>query len=205
MEARQLPPSTPSDLQKYEATFVKVIRTEAKRDILNFVTLRLAHEGDDITIGDLLTRAFTATYEKKLPEVATPYQRLSELRGVADRRRAGAVYALELGYRAIGSVALIRPNSAYSQAWLPATANLRCLAIDPDFHGLGLTEPLLAASEQLTQSWGFDQICLHVQKGAAGIARLYESRGYERCPEGDLETNGAVVEAYLLHLNRQLS
>lgn len=175
------------------------------RDILNFVSLRLAHERDDVAVGDLLTRAFTATYERKLPSVATPYERLSELRRVSERREDGAVLILELGYRAIGTAALIRPGAASSQAWLPDAANLRCLAIDPQFHGLGLSNPILDACETAARSWQAGCICLHVQIGAEGVARLYESRGYDRRPEGDMVTNGAKVEGYCLELARRSS
>lgn len=179
----------------------KEFRKPRSRDIFDFVNIRQASGLDDDDIGDLLVKSFTETYAEKLPHIATPQKRVSELRNVKSRRENGEVFVLELGYRIIGTFSLIRPDSNQSESWIQKAGNLRCLAIDPEFHGLGFSEVLLNESERIARSWSLSFICLHVQKGADGVAKLYKKRGYIREPHGDFESHGLPVEGYLLPLS----
>lgn len=178
----------------------KEFRRPRSRDIFDFINIRQASRIDDDAISDLLVNSFTETYAQKLPQIVTPQQRISELRNVKSRRENGEVCVLEFGYRIIGTFSLIRADSEYSESWIEKAANLRCLAIDPEFHGLGFSEALLAESERLARSWSLNYICLHVQQGAEGVARLYKKRGYIREPHGDFESHGLPVEGYFLPL-----
>lgn len=179
----------------------KEFRKPRSRDIFDFINIRQASGLDDDDIGDLLVKSFTETYAEKLPHIATPQSRISELRNVKNRRENGEVCVLELGYRIIGTFSLIGPDSNQSESWIQKAGNLRCLAIDPEFHGLGFSEVLLNESERIARSWSLSFICLHVQKGADGVAKLYKKRGYIRGPHGDFESHGLPVEGYLLPLS----
>ena len=79
-----------------------------KRDISHFLLMRVARQDDDKQVGELLLRAFEQTYRYKLPEVFTNRQRKIELMDVESRREEGVVYVLELGYRIIGTFALMQ-------------------------------------------------------------------------------------------------
>lgn len=169
-----------------------------RRDISHFVLVRLARVEDERAIGELLVRAFVQTYSRKLPEVETNSVRKLELHDVAGRREEGLVYVMELGYRIIGTFTLIRPGALLTQSWLPNTANLRCVAIDPEYHGLGLSQQLLVEAERRAREWGSDAICLHVQKGAEGVAKMYEKFGFRRDNRGDRVYNGSSIEGYAM-------
>jgi GNAT superfamily N-acetyltransferase len=179
----------------------KEFRKPRSRDIFDFINIRQASCLDDNHVADLLVKSFTETYAQKLPQIVTPQQRISELRDIKSRRENGEVCVLELGYRIIGTFSLINPDSNLSECWIQNAANLRCLAIDPEFHGLGFSEVLLTESERIARSWSLSLICLHVQKGAEGVAKLYKKRGYIRDPHGDFQSHGLPVEAYFLPLS----
>ena len=109
-----------------------------------------------------------------------------------------------MGGRAGGSggghgVALA-PGAPGSEAWLPGAADLRALATHVDFHGQGLATPLLDEAERVARGWGVPAICLHVRRGAEGVARLYQRRGFVREPSGDMDRPGVFLEAYVLRL-----
>jgi GNAT superfamily N-acetyltransferase len=171
-----------------------------KRDISNFLKLRSARPGDDLAIGELLVKSFLETYAEKLPGVVANEERISELQNVASRREAGIVRVLEFGYRLIGTYALIHPENENNEAWTDSTATLRCLAMDREFHSLGLSELLMSDAIKIAKGWGARGICLHVQDGAHGVARLYEKIGFTRDPSGDKVSTGHLVKGYLLHI-----
>jgi GNAT superfamily N-acetyltransferase len=174
-----------------------------KRDLANFVRVRTAHPGDDPAVGDLLVRTFRDTYNKKMPSLITPEERNDELRDVESRRRAGVVRVIEVGYRIIGTCSLIHPNSELSESWTGLTCTLRCLAIDPEFHSLKLSETLLWDAVDVARTWRARMICLHVLQGADGVARLYENFGFRRSPLGDKIYHGSAIDGYLYKLQSE--
>lgn len=175
------------------------------RDIFDYISIKKVEPSDDGRVADLLVRSFTETYRRKLPHIPTPNERVVELRAVDTRRRDGHVYLLELGYRIVGTAALIRPGERENESWIANAANLRCLAIDPDFHGLGLSELLLDEAERMARRWSVRSICLHVQSDAIGVARLYQQRGFLREPSGDMICTGYPVDGYYLPLTPALT
>jgi hypothetical protein len=40
-------------------------------------------------------------------------------------------------------------------------------------------------------------MCLHVRRGALGVAGFYLKRGYARAPEGDFEGHHVTLDGYL--------
>jgi predicted N-acetyltransferase YhbS len=167
----------------------------AKTDVKHFVHMRLSHEGDDEAIRELLVLSFLD--EKR----ATTLGGFSlELLEVVERRKTGDVIILEHNGRLIGTISVISAQSPQSQSWMPNAAYLRFHAIDPEFHGLGLSELLLAECEERARRMKASAICLHIQKGAEGLARFYQSFGYERAPQGDLSQEKG--DAYILDLKQ---
>jgi ribosomal protein S18 acetylase RimI-like enzyme len=118
---------------------------------------------------------------------------------VAAKRKSSTVLAVELDGRVAGTVAIWRPGSPESEAWVENAADLRHLAVAPEFQGRGLARPLLDEAERIArEEWKVDAICLHVRRGNLGVARLYQSRGYVRSPSGDLTYPEVELDAYLL-------
>jgi GNAT superfamily N-acetyltransferase len=165
--------------------------------------IREALPGDDARIGELLVDAFLSTYARKMPEVVYDDARKNDLRDVAAKRSRSTVLVAELGGRVIGTVSIFRPGAAGSEAWLANSADLRQLAVEPAFHGKGIAKPLLDRAEAIARDeWKADGVCLHVRKGAGGVARLYESRGFRRDPSGDIARPTVTLEAYVLRFKR---
>jgi len=162
------------------------------------VVIREARAEDDAAIGELLVEAFLTQYAQKLPEVRYDEARKRELRDVARRRAVGRVLVAERAGRVVGTVSLWPPGAPGSEAWIPGAADLRQLATAVELHGQGLSTPLLEAAERLAREWGVPAICLHVRRGALGVARMYERRGFVREPAGDLELPTVFLEAYVL-------
>lgn len=174
--------------------------TKRSRDIVSFIRLREATTQDTEEIGNLLVKSFVSTYREKLPHIQTCEERIQELRNVEARMQQGQVFVIELGMQIIGTATLILPHAKQTQSWIKNAANLRCVAIDPDFHGLGFAEILLDESERLARSWNAEFICLHVQRGAHGVARLYQRRGFLREPSADIPCFNNDSEGYYLPL-----
>lgn len=164
--------------------------------------IREARPADDARIGELLVDAFLSTYARKMPEVVYDDARKNELRDVAAKRARGLVLVAELDGRVVGTVTVFPPGAVSSEAWLPASADLRQLAVAPELHGKGVSRPLMDRAEAVARDeWRTDGICLHVRQGAAGVARFYESRGFRRDPSGDIVKPALTLEAYALRFN----
>lgn len=161
------------------------------------LVVRLAEPRDDAAVGELLVDAFVTAYAAKMPEVVVGDGRRAELRAMAEKRAEGTVLVAELDGAVIGTVLLYRPGYAKSEAWLPNAADLRQLAVAPAHFGKGYSQALLAEAERVAWSWGADAICLHVRRGAHGLARMYAGRGFMRDPSGDLSYPHVELEAYL--------
>lgn len=175
-----------------------------QRDISNFLALREAQEADDKPVGDLLLHSFESTYARKLPEAVLSEARRKDLESVSERRRGGGVWILELGNKIVGTFSLLKPGSPLSESWLPETATLRCLAVDPSFHGLGFSERLLTEADEIIRLWGLKGICLHVVAGALGVGRLYIRHGYLRDPRGDRGFLGIDLHGYVRPLSAEI-
>lgn len=169
-------------------------------DVVGRALIREARPEDDAVIGELLVTAFVTQYAQKLPEVVYTEGRKQELRDVASRREVASVLVAEVDGEVAGTVALFPPGAPGSEAWLPNAADLRGLATAVRYHGQGLARPLLDAAEALARTWGLDAVCLHVRRGASGVARMYMKRGYVREPVGDLDLPTVFLEAYVLRL-----
>jgi predicted N-acetyltransferase YhbS len=163
--------------------------------------VRLARASDDGPVGELLVRAFVETYARKLPEVVVTEERKRTLRAMAAKRAAACVLVAEVAGRLAGTVALWPPGASGSEAWLVGAADLRHLAVDEAFRDGRVSAALLDAAEAEARRLGASHVCLHVRRGAHGVRRLYEARGYVRDEAGDLDR---LPEIYLEALAKPL-
>ncbi|HVO04160.1 MAG TPA: GNAT family N-acetyltransferase [Candidatus Cybelea sp.] len=165
------------------------------------IIIRESAVADDATVGELLVRAYTEQYARKLPEAKPSAARNEDLRNQAEKRATGAVLVAEHERRIVGTVALFPWSGPRSESWIPGAANLRYFAVDAAFRGRGLSGRLLDAAEERARASGATAICLHVRQGAEGVARLYLARGYRRDAAEDLDHRPEVfLEAYALTL-----
>lgn len=168
------------------------------------MTIREATAADDRAIGELLVRAFVEQYAKKMPEVQVTERRMAELRDVASKRAAAKVWVAELGGVVVGTVALWTKGSRGSESWIPTACDLRHLAVDRSVRGQGVSGALLDGAEEAARESGATAVVLHVRRGAVGVRRLYEARGYRRDESGDLDLRPEVfLEAFALPLSAQ--
>ncbi len=165
---------------------------------LERVVIREARPEDDAAIGELLVEAYLTQYAKKLPEVVYTEERKRSLRDTASKREVAKVLVAELEGRVVGSVAVWPPGAPGTEAWLPNAADLRHLATAVEFQGKGLSKPLLDEAERMARAWGVSAVCLHVRRGAEGVMRMYQRRGYVREPAGDLELPSVSLVAFVL-------
>jgi predicted N-acetyltransferase YhbS len=160
-------------------------------------TIRLATPADDFAVGELLVASFVEQYAKKMPEVVVTPERMADLRAVAEKRAVATVWVAEQAGVIVGTVALWPPGSNRSEAWLPGACDLRHLAVSSVARGLGVSNQLLEAAEEKARALRSSVICLHVRRGASGVARVYTQRGYVRAPGGDLEFPSVSLDAYV--------
>ncbi len=165
-----------------------------------------AEEKDDRELGELLVDAFVSLYARKMPEVVVGEERKADLRDVASKRASGAsrvlvAWSVKSGRPAIaGTVTIFRPEAS-RRAWRPGQSELRYMAVARDFRAAGISDALLKESGRLAREWGARAICLHVRRGASGVAGVYRRYGYERRPEGDADLLPEIfLEAYELRL-----
>jgi predicted N-acetyltransferase YhbS len=154
--------------------------------------VREAKADDDQAIGELLVEAFVSSYAHKLPEVRVTERRKAELRDVASKRAVAKVWVVEVEGLVVGTVALWPPGANGSEAWVEGAADVRHLAVSVGHRGgvregKGASAVLLDQAEKWAKSQGWPGVCLHVRRGAVGVKALYQRRGYQPRPEGDLD------------------
>lgn len=163
--------------------------------------VRDAVPADDEAIADLLVRAFTDHDARRVPPVSPSAGRLAELRHQPARRRVATVLVAERDGAIVGTVCLFGPGAPGSEAWIKGAVNLRFLATDLPYQGQGVSSALLDSCEARARQSGAIAVCLHVRRATPDIVALYQSRGYERAPEGDLDHLPEVfLEAFVLSL-----
>jgi len=161
------------------------------------VIIRPARADDEKRIGELLIDAFLTTYRKKMPEVTLSEERFAELRSVGGKRTYATVLVAEASGEVIGTVTLLPFGSPEAESFVEGASSLRYLGVDTRWHGRGVGVLLMDAIEDDARKHGVATICLHVRRGATGVARIYTVRGYERVPSGDLDLLPLVfLEAY---------
>jgi predicted N-acetyltransferase YhbS len=165
------------------------------------VVFREAGPQDDGAIGELLIEAFVRNYARKMPEVVITEHRKAELRDVGSKRGVGMVWVAERDGEVVGTVTMWPPGAPKSEAWLENAADLRQLAVAAKVQGTGVSTRLLELAESWARERKYVGVCLHVRRGAVGVRGIYEKRGYQRRPEGDLDfTPEVFLEAFFLPL-----
>lgn len=156
--------------------------------------IRPAGPQDDDVLGELLVESFVTTYARKMPEVVVHDRRKADLRDTRRRRESVAVLVAELAGKVAGTITVNPVGYEGTRAWLPNAVEIRLMAVAPQAQGKGVAAALLEAAHQLARDAGASVSCLHVRRGAVGVARFYVNQGYQRDPSGDVDL---LPEIYL--------
>jgi predicted N-acetyltransferase YhbS len=163
--------------------------------------IRNATEADDDEVGELLVRSFEAQNARLMPDVVTTPERRADLRNQKAKRAVATVLAGTIADRIVGTVTVYPPGAAGNEAWIPAAAQIRYLAVHVDYLGMNLSEQLLEEARAVATTLGATSICLHIRRGADGLGRMYERHGYRREPRGDIDILPVIfLEGYILPL-----
>ena len=160
--------------------------------------VRRAEAKDDTIVGELLVDSFITAYARKMPEVVYDDARKRDLRDMATKRQEATVLVAEQDAQIVGTVMVYPPGVPKNESWIANAADIRQLAIAPAYFGKGYSAALMDEAERIAWSWGVSACVLHVRRGAAGVGKLYEKRGYVRTPAGDRALPTVFLEAYLL-------
>lgn len=177
-------------------TLVKQLKTENKRDVVNFLNLRVATPRDDYALGEFLVQVFHGKQTQKMPTHVDTPERIKDLLDVKTRRENGVVLIYELGYKIAATFTLIYPKSPINDVWLEESTLLRCVAVDAQFHGLSFSKLILDEADQMSYQMGAHYCGLHVHKIAPNVAQVYERHGYQRDLRGDHFSKGQEVLGY---------
>jgi ribosomal protein S18 acetylase RimI-like enzyme len=98
-----------------------------------------------------------------------PLQQVCSIASYNDSGKSQVIGTIEVGVR----------NANYRQATHHRYVYISNLAVSRDFRRQGVAQKLLLDCEQLTKSWGFTEIHLHVMGDNERGRNLYQKLGYE--------------------------
>jgi GNAT superfamily N-acetyltransferase len=170
----------------------------ADENLPNRNTLKAAHEatvrdalaGELQEVGDLTIRAFREYRPLVTPQFIERYE--EDIRDVSGRLGKGTVLVADLGGRLAGTATLLADGSGYGMhGWPLAWPVIRLLAVDPPArrHGIGML--LAAACVDRARTMGVPTLGLHTAPFMVAARALYESLGFERVPDYDVEEPGS--------------
>lgn len=124
------------------------------------------------------------------------------LRDVAGRAAAAVVLVARNPAAPVGTVTHVPDHtSPWAEGLLPGEAGMRMLAVDPAARGLGAGRALVEECIARARADGRTRLFLHSTPAMTAAHRLYETRGFERCPGRDWPLSGRLVLlAYTLDL-----
>ncbi len=163
--------------------------------------IRVATSEDDTAVAELLVNSYRQAYGRAPSGMRLSEERIQDLKDVAKRRAKGCVVVAEQDGRIVGSASVLRPGDPDCKAWMPEMAEIKYMAVEAEYRGKNVSRALLTEATMCALAWGARAICLFVPRGASGVAKLYQSRGFMRAPQGDRDLSPEFyLEAYLKEL-----
>ena len=123
-----------------------------------------------------------------------------------DLKSNAKIYTAELDGQIVGSVVLF-PPSIQAYDWnknVQEYPEIRMLSVKPATRGKGIGGALVQHCLKVSKEENNSLIGLHTAEFMKEALALYESMGFERLPELDLEpmNDGIIVKAFILDLNK---
>jgi GNAT superfamily N-acetyltransferase len=142
------------------------------------IDYRCLRASDDVgAITEMLHAAYRPLAEAGLRFVASH----QDIQTTRRRLAAGETYVAVVGDRTVGIITWRRPGSSVGCEHYrrPDVATFGQFAVDPSFQRQGVGSSLLRLVEDAARSEGFAELALDTSERAAGLIRLYESKGFE--------------------------
>ena len=116
------------------------------------------------------------------------------------------IFVAEIDGNIAGSIVLF-PASIQAYDWsedVQEYPEIRMLSVNPDIRGKGIGRALVEHCLQVAKEQNNAQIGLHTASFMTKASALYESMGFSRVTELDLEpmNDGIIVKAYRLNLKK---
>ena len=122
---------------------------------------------------------------------------LADLEDIRPRFEVAEVYLALDGGRPVGSVSFYPDVRLEGWSTFPAGwSGFRALVVHPDERGSGIGRVLLETCIARTRAVGAPVLGLHTIELLADAVRLYERRGFVRCPEFDLRAVDVFPGSY---------
>ena len=123
-----------------------------------------------------------------------------------DLKNNAKIYVTELDGKIVGSVVLF-PPAIQAYDWsddVQEFPEIRMLSVDPTIRGKGIGKALVEHCLKVSKEEKRPKIGLHTTSFMIKAASLYESMGFERFPELDLEpmNDGIIVKAFIMNFER---
>lgn len=123
-----------------------------------------------------------------------------------DLKNNAKIFVAELDDKIVGSVALF-PPSIQAYDWSDTVQEfpeIRMLSVDPTIRGKGIGKALVEHCLKVSKEEQVTKIGLHTASFMKKALSLYESMGFKRFPELDLEpmNDGIIVKALIMDLER---
>ncbi|MEV6878766.1 GNAT family N-acetyltransferase [Amycolatopsis sp. NPDC051128] len=110
----------------------------------------------------------------------------AELRDIARRAElAEVLVAVDGAGEVVGTVTVVRPESAYAEISRPGELEFRMLAVAPSARGRGVGEALTRAVLDRARRLGIRKVVLSSVDSMHSAHRLYERLGFARLAERD--------------------
>jgi ribosomal protein S18 acetylase RimI-like enzyme len=140
------------------------------------VGVRIARPDEYERIADLTVQGFRSRNSAPSP------QRLDLMRDTAGRAAAGdlLVATCESTGALIGTASVLRSDTAYARLALPDEAELRLLAVLPEYRGRGAGAALLTEGIERVRGWGVRALVLDTGRDNVYSQRVYHRLGFVR-------------------------
>jgi GNAT superfamily N-acetyltransferase len=162
------------------------------------VEIRLVQPHEHHTLGELTVEAYRALDGAELGA----YE--DELADVAARACAAEVLVAVEGGLVLGGVTFVPgPDNPYAEELEEGEVGIRMLAVAPSVQGKGVGRALSVACIERAQDRRARRVALHSTPWMRAAHRLYESLGFVRTPERDLQVSPDVLLlSFVLGLDR---
>ncbi len=114
---------------------------------------------------------------------------IANLIDVHSRLGASELLVAELDDRLAGTITVYPDASDEGWGWPAHWAGLRAIAVAPDARGRGLGRQLAAAAIARARDLDREAICLHTAHFMRAAVPLYQSLGFQRCPDYDQDVS----------------
>lgn len=120
-----------------------------------------------------------------------------------DLKSNAKIYVTELDGQIVGSVVLF-PPAIQAYDWSESVQQfpeIHMLSVDPTIRGKGIGKALVEHCLTVSKEENYSKIGLHTASFMKNALSLYESMGFERFPELDLEpmNDGIIVKAFVMN------